>query len=72
MGIEGVSRVSLQLEHGRYKSQEAKGGVRVTDDVDRDFYRWDELRLSCLEMGTFSINRDDLRDEMGSDNDNDG
>lgn len=24
---------------GAYKSQEAKGGVRVTDDVDRDFYR---------------------------------
>ena len=28
------------FRHGRYKSQEAKGGVRITDDVDRDFYRY--------------------------------
>ncbi len=31
---------SKPFRHGRYKSQEAKGGVRITDDVDRDFYRY--------------------------------
>ena len=36
-----VSLWNFEHWHGRYKSQDAKGGVRVTDDVDRDFYRWD-------------------------------